>query len=839
MNLRFKILFSLFLFFLSEAIAFSQDAKITGKVYDFQTREALPFVNIKYKGGKPFTTSDVDGNFSITAEGPSDSLEVSYIGYKTKKVKIKRNVSQTLNISIEPDVLSLKEVVILPGENPAHRILRKVIAHKPEHNRDKLLSYEYEVYNKIEFDLNNIPPKIKEKKILKPIKFVFDYIDSTSITEKPFLPLLLSEALSNYYWKKSPRFKKEIIKASKISGMQDKSMTQFMGEMYQNVNIYDNDILVFGKQFPSPISDHALLYYKFYLIDSLYLDNHRCYQLQFKPKWKQELCFTGNMWVADTSFAVKRLEMSLPNDINLNFVKTLGVVQEYTVADSMWMLSRDRLIVDFKLDEYRKKSLTAGFYGRKTTSYTNIVINKPRPDDFYSRMENIIVLDSADKHTDEFWKQNRHDTLSKNEKQIYKMVDTIKSLPIYQSYYNWIYFLANTYKPWGYVEIGPYHKIYSKNVVEGNRFRLGGRTSDKFSKWVELSGYGAYGTLDKQFKYSTTFRTYITKKPRQILSLGYKDDVEVLGQSPNAFTPDNILTTIFRRRPLSSLTKVQQALTSYEFEPHQGLNMKFFFINRVMTPLGGFTYQYHIDDTTLGTQNNIISSELQALIRFAYNEKYIEYTFSRASMGTRYPVVTLLYTYGMKGIFQSNYEYHKLSLNINDRFRINPLVGYTDYIVEAGKIFGTVPYPLLTLHGGNETIIYDPYAYNMMNYYEFASDQYVTAQVFHHFEGFFLNHIPIMRRLKWREVVSAKWLVGSISEKNQNVFVFPSTLTSLNQGPYYEVSAGVENIFRFFRIDVLWRLSYIDKNYVSFYTAASGDKKVPIVGVRGSLQINF
>jgi hypothetical protein len=503
------------------------------------------------------------------------------------------------------------------------------------------------------------------------------------------------------------------------------------------------------------------------------------------------------------------------------------------------MLSRDRLVVDFKIDEYRKKSLTVGFYGRKTTSYTNFVINKPHTEDFYNLLDNILVLDSADKRDDAYWTKNRIDTLSKNEKQIYKMVDTIKKLPVYKSYYNWVYFLANAYMPLGYFELGPYHKTYSYNAVEGNRFRFGGRTSDKFSKWVELNAYGAYGTLDKTFKYNALFRTYITKKPRQILSLGYKDDLEVLGQSPNGFTSDNILATVFRRRPLTSLTKVQQTLTGYEWEPHQGFNTKFFFINRVMSPLGGLKYLYHINDTTLGTQNNIISTELQAMIRFAYNEKFVEYTFSRTSMGTRYPIVQLLYTYGMKGVLKSHYEYHKLSLNVNDRFRINPLIGHTDYIIEAGKIWGTVPFPLLTLHGGNETIIYDQYAFNMMNYYEFASDQYLTLQVFHHFDGFFLNHIPLMRKLKWREVVTAKYLVGSIEEKNRTLLLFPTTLTSLNRGPYYEVSAGVENIFRFFRIDVLWRLSYIDKDYIKFYTSASGDKKVPIVGIRGSMQINF
>ncbi|MBI4930675.1 MAG: carboxypeptidase-like regulatory domain-containing protein [Bacteroidetes bacterium] len=831
---------------LSSVFSFSQETKITGKVYDSQTREALPFVNIKYKGGKPFTTTDVDGNFSLITLTPSDSIEISYIGYKTKKLKVKKNSAQALSISLDPDQFTLNEVVILPGENPAHRILRKVIAHKDQNDKEKLSSFEYEVYNKIEFDMNNIPPEWKKKKVLKPIKFVFDYIDSTSVTEKPYLPLLLSETISEYFYKKNPRFRKEIITASKVSGVQDKSISQFMGEMYQNVNIYDNNILVFGKQFPSPISDNALNYYKFYLIDSVFVGNNRCYQLQFKPRRKQEFAFAGNLWIADTTFAVKRLDMSVPDDVNLNFVKALAVVQEYSQIkkDSLdeagtWMLSRDRLVIDFKLDDNRKKPRQAGFYGRKTTSYKNFVINKPREDDFYNRTDNLVVQDSAELKDDKFWEKARHDTLSKNEKLIYHIVDTVKSMPIYRTWYNWIYIFVTGYKQFGKLEFGPYYKTYSYNDVEGHRFRAGFRTSDDFSRWVEFSGFGAYGTKDETFKYNLAFKSFITKKPRQIVYLDYKDDLEILGQSANAFTSDNIIATAFRRTPLNNMTSIQQSKIGYEWEPFPGFNTKLFLTNRVMTPKGIQSYKYVNDSNDTLSLNNIISSEAKAQIRFAYNEKYIEYTFARTSTGTRYPVVTLNYTYGAKNILKSDYEYHKLALNINDRFRTMPLLGYTDYIIEAGKIFGTVPYPLLELHGGNETVIYDAYAFNMMNYYEFGSDQYLTVQAFHHFDGFFLNHIPLMRKLKWREVISAKGLIGDITKENKNSLLFPGTLSSLNKKPYYEVSAGIENIFKVFRIDALWRLSYTDKEYKAAYALKSGGKHVPEFGIMWSLQITF
>lgn len=838
LNFPKGLLFGTMFFLLVAGSVLAQETKIVGKVFDAATQEPLPFVNVKFKGGKPFTTTDIDGNFTLTTSAPTDSIEISYIGYRIKKVAVKKNVVQKPNIYLETDQLTLGEFVVLPGENPAHRILRFVIAHKEENNKEKLSSYEYEVYNKIEFDMNNIPPEWKDKKILKPIKFVFDYIDSTSVTEKPYLPLLLSESVSDYFYRTAPRLKKEIIKASRVSGIEDKSISQFMGEMYLDVNIYDNNILVFGKQFPSPISDNALNYYKFYLIDSVFVGENRCYHLQFKPRRQQEFAFSGNMWIADTTFAVKRLEMTIPTDVNLNFVKALNVIQEYShvVTDSAvnkmnWMLSRDRLVVDFKIDDNRKKSRQAGFYGRKTTSYKNFVVNKPRAEDFFNRVSNIQVLDTAIRKDESFWVQARHDSLSENEKQIYQMVDSVKSLPIYRTWYNWIYIFLTGYKEMGKVELGPYYKVYSLNGIEGHRFRAGFRTSDKFSTQKEFSGYLAYGTKDESFKYNLGFKTFITKKPRQILYLDYKDDLEILGQSTNAFSTDNILATIFRATPINNMTRVQQGKIGYEWEPFQGFNVKSYMIHRTMVPLGTEQYNKVGDNSDTIPVSNIVSSEGNVLFRFAFDEKYVDYTFSRTSVGTKYPVLSLFYAFAPKDVLGGDYQYHRLSFNISDRFRTMPLLGYTDYVVEVGKTFGKVPYPLLNLHGGNELSIYDPYAYSTMNYYEFGSDQYLTAQVFHHFDGFLLNHIPLMRKLRWREVVTAKAIWGSIRNENKDVIIFPATLSSLGKGPFVEASVGVENIFKVFRIDAFWRLSYIDKAYETAYeaTAASRIRKFKVL----------
>jgi hypothetical protein len=806
--------------------AAQQTTKVSGKIVDAITREPLPFVNIIFKGTTVGGTTDVEGNYSISTTVHVDSIIVSYVGYNKLTRAIKNGATQELNLGLSQGI-DLLVVEVRPGENPAHRILRKIIANKDKNDREKLDAYEYEVYNKVEFDLNNLSEDFKNNRLLEPFSFIFDNIDSTNAKEKPYLPVFMTEALSDYYYRKNPRARNEVIKASKVAGVENASVSQFMGDMYQNVNIYDNNILVFGKNFISPISDNALLFYKFYLIDSMVIDGHKCYQLQFKPKRKQELAFVGNLWAADTSFAIKQIEMSIADDANINFINSTSVVQTYTQVDSTWMMQKERLVIDFNpFPVEQKKKAMMGIYGRKTADYSNFKINKPHEDKFYSITDNLKVDENAFKRNDEYWEQHRHDTLSKNEKQIYKMVDTLQSLPVYRTWIDVIQIFVTGYKIKGNFEYGPYYNLFSTNEIEGNRFRFGGRTSNQFSKWYELSGYVAYGTRDEKFKYSLGIRSFITKKPRTMVGMYYKNDNEILGQSQNGFTTDNILASVFRITPLRNMTNVKQVNAYIEHEWFTGFNTKLSFYNRTMMPLADFHYEYFKTRNEIGFKHDITTSEIRILARLAYDEKYVEGEFTRVSLGTHYPILQAQYTIGMKDLFGSDYNYHKLTVNVDDRIRINP-IGYFDYILEYGKVFNPLPYPLLELHGGNETYIYDIYAFNGMNYYEFVSDEYASATISHHFEGFFLNRIPLMRKLKWREVAGAKALIGRVKNENKQLLIFPDHLYALDRGPYYEASVGIENIFKIFRVDAVYRLSYLDN-----------PKAIPF-SIKASLQFSF
>ncbi len=793
-----------FLFFLPFVL--NAQYTIRGKVFSIENKEALPFVPVLIKGTTIGAQADFDGNFIIKTSKLGDSVVASYVGYKRLARPINKNLTeQDINFPLESiGGLALDEVVVKAGENPAHRIVRNCVKAKEKNNRNNFESYEYETYNKLEFDLNRIPKEMRDKKILKPIAFVFDNVDSTFSTEKPSLPFFIIENLSQFYYKKNPTRKKEVVIASKITGIENASVSQVLGDMYQNINVFDNNILVFNKQLPSPISENGLFYYKYFLEDSAFENNQYIYHIRFKPKRVQELSFSGNMWIADTTWGIKRLEMSLPKDANVNFINSVNIVQEFSYTDSIWMLSKDRLVIDFAPT---KKAI--GFYGRKTTSYKKIKINQPKDDKFYEFADKIIVEDGAMKKSDEFWAENRHDSLTQRELKIFKMIDTIQSLPIYRTWVDVFYLLVAGYKKINNFEIGPYSNLVSYNKVEGLRLRFGGRTSEMFSKWYELNGFVAYGLLDEKFKYAIGFKSFLTKKPvRQIVGANYKSDYEILGQSTNGFSQDNVLASFFRTNPLTNLTRVDHAEGYYEREWFPGLITRGTIVGRKFTPLGSNKYLYVKRDGAIGEREYINNTEARINIRFGWKEKFVGEGFSRLSIGTHYPVLQINYAKSLQNAFKGEYDYHKLVVNVSDRIRITPILGYTDYVLEGGKIWGAVPYPIMQLHGGNETYLYDYMAFNMMKYYEFASDQFVSAALYHHFEGLFLNKIPLLRKLKWREVATIKTVWGTVNEQNRKTLLFPSTLKALDKGPYAEASLGVENIFKVFRVDAFWRLNY-------------------------------
>jgi hypothetical protein len=805
--------------------SFSTFAQVTisGHVTDFLTNEPIPFVNITFKDVPGGARTDFNGNYTITADNPSDSLIASYVGYHKVVVKIsKTKPVQTFNFSLKINKIDLHEVIVKAGENPALILLRKMQANKDKNDRNNLSAYQYEAYNKMEFDINNISQTFKNRKILKPFAFIFDKMDSSESNEKPFLPIFISESLSDVYYTKDPSNKKEFIKATKVSGLENASINQFMGDMYQNINLYDNFIPMFNKGFVSPIANVGTLYYKYYLIDSTFFENQWCYKIKFKPRRKQDLTFVGDFWVHDTTFAIKKINMRVSEGANINFIEDVVIAREYErTNNTSWMVKKDVFVVNFLGDKDQM-----GFIGRKTTSYKDIVIDQPKPPAFFKGSESVVVADDAREKDPAFWMHARHDSLAKREKAIYQMVDTIKTLPAFKTYLDLITLFVTGYKELGMVEIGPYFNIYSYNGVEGHRFRFGGRTSSNFSTNLILDGYVAYGTLDEKVKYGGGFQYYLSKKPRISIGGSYKNDVELIGASQNAFKQDNILASVLRRIPFTKLTAVVQEKVFYERDWWPGFSSRVSFTHRRFAPRGTLNYDYYRHpDLQTDVTNHIRTSDIAFYTRFAYKEKFLEGKRNRISLGTKFPILQMEYVVGIKGLIGSNFNYQKIKFRIEQKVRLSP-IGYLWLYAEAGRTFGILPYPLLEVHSGNETYTLDKFAFNLMNYYEFISDKYASMQVTHHFNGFFLDKIPLMRKLKWREVATFNGIIGGMSAANRNINVNKNSFYTLEK-PYMEAGLGIENIFKLIRVDAVWRLTHHDH------------PNTAVFGIRANLQILF
>jgi hypothetical protein len=793
-------------------VSVAQSTSVSGRVTDARTGEPLPFVSIAFIDSRIGTTTDMEGRYTIETYYATDSIRVSSVGYTPRSVAVRKDRAQVIDIALEPSNVELAEVVIVPtGENPAFAILRRVIQHKPVNNREKLAAYEYEAYNKIEFDLNNITEEFTQKKLFRPFAFIFDNIDSSGA--KPYLPIFMTETLSEVYYRQKPRTRKELIRGTKVSGIENESVSQFMGDMYQNVNIYDNFLVIFGRNFVSPLADGGKGFYDYYLTDSAFVGKYWCYKLEFKPKRPQELAFAGEMWINDTTYAVRRIEAGIPAGANLNFVEGFWVRQEYDqVQNEVWMLTRDELVVDLNVvrDAGKpNKNPVQGLYGRRTASYQDFVINRPKEEEFYAGAEEVVMVVDAASSENAYWEEHRHMELSAKEAAVYHMVDTMKTIPRFRTYIDIIQTVVTGYYPMGDLELGPYFTTYSFNAVEGNRFRVGARTSSQWSRRVELEGYLAYGTKDEDFKYGFGGKTLVSRDPRIIVGAYFKRDIEQLGQSVGAFREDNILSSLFRRLPNDKLTLVDDYYGFVEREWFMGFSNTFGVRHRTMFPRGSLSYVRYSDAAEPEVINSITTTEVFLNTYFAYKEKYMSGDFTRVSMGTRYPVLQVHLVHGFKGLLDGDYDYTKVIARVQQRLQLGAL-GFFRYTVTAGKVWGTLPYPLLLINAGNETFYYDDIAFNTMNFFEFINDRSATLFLEHHFDGLFFNRVPLFRRLKWREVVGFKTAVGDLDDKNREEMELLPFMYDLSDGPYAEVSLGVENILKVLRVDAIRRLTYLD-----------------------------
>jgi hypothetical protein len=807
-----------------------QDLSIRGTVRDRHSEEPVPFATVRFLRTEFVKLGDSSGGFSFRLrKWPSDTLLFSYAGFEDTYVRIdtsQRNISLTVDMERARPV---SEVVVKGRINRGLLLWRRIVRNKPLNDRSRFSNFGYELYNKLEIDLNKVDRDRMQKGILppKPFKFILENIDSTS-GEAPFLPLYLTETLSEYYYQQEPRKTREVIKASKTVGVRNESVTKLLGGMYQNVNVYSNFIPVFDLQFVSPLSDNGDAYYSYKVPDTQFVGGKRFFHLVFQPKNKGGNTFQGDAWIADSSYAVQKMNLRLSPGANVNFIEKLSLVQEFQrLNDTTWFLAKDKFVADFTL--LGKKTL--GFIGRKTTTYRNVTVNGPSVTEALGadRLKETVTLgDRALDRPDSFWVDRRHEPLDRNEASIYRMVDTLLRSPAFKTYSEWLNFIGSGYRNMGNFQIGPWFNWVSYNIHEGYRTRFDLGTNSNFSKKVYLSGYLAYGFRDRALKGKLEGIYQFSRSPRHRIHAMWKDDIDFGQTYFDDVSFDNVFTLAVRKDQVPiKLIRIEHAMLEYFREWRNGFSVMLSANRKTFDPLLNLPEASAYPMPNTGDAFN--NFELSVRLRYAYLEKFVETEFFRTSLGSDYPIVELRLSRGVPGVLRSGYAYTKLNLMVSDYKKVPPL-GSLYYNLYAGRVFGTLPYMLLNIPPGNEIYYYNPYAFNLMNRYEYLMDRYAGLHVEHNVGNGLFRYLPFNRILKFRQFWNVKMIWGDMSAENRALNLKPGYgFTGLGGRTYAELGTGIDNILRFFRLDLVWRVA----------PTPMPEERYKRFGVFGSFRVGF
>ena len=776
---------------------------IIGTVQDAHSEEPVAFASVSFPGTTIGQLTDTSGNFSLRLhEWPGDTLVITCVGYQPFHLYIPRERdSVQVVIALERGTYN-EGVRVKVKVNRGLLVWRKIVQNKPRNDRYRFQNFSYELYNKLELDIKNVNfKKITRFKPLRPVgELINQNVDSSEGIK--YLPTYLTEALSDYYYQKKPLKRREVIKAANTNGVKNESILQFLGGMDQNVNIYNNFIAVFDKQFVSPASDNGDLYYDYRVTDTVLMNDQRFYRLVFSPRRKGTNTFEGDCWVHVGSFAIQRMNLRLGKDANVNFLENLSLIQEYRlIDDTTWFLSKDKFVAD--ISPIGKNS--PGLIGRKTTTYRQVKVNDPSVIaelDKNKIMEEVITLSGAAAKDKEFWSGARHEELSRNEAAIIRMIDTLTNAPVFQKLARRLNFIATGYVNVGNVEFGPWYNWFTANSWEGFRMRFDLGSNKKFDKHWWWHWYLAYGFGDKKLKGKAELFYLPQKHPRRYWYASYTNDLDFGQNYYGEVTADNVFALAIRKPnvPVKFL-KVNEKRFEFFNEHRSGFSELFAATHKAFTPLRNIPVRDSFP--ARDGRSALTSFEISMRLRFAYLEKFLETTFFRTSLGSPYPVGEIYLSKGIAGIFRSSYHYTKLSGSISDNIKIPPL-GNISYQVYGGRTFGRLPYVLLDIAPGNELHYYNKYAFNMMNRYEFIHDKYLGINFEHNVGNGIFRLIP---KLKLRQFWTVKTLWGGLSEENRAYnFKEGHSFKTLNGNTYMELGTGVDNILRVFRIDFIWRV---------------------------------
>ncbi len=821
--------------------AWAQTTKVRGRITD-EEGEGIPFAGVYFKGTTVGITTDMDGWYNLENKHLSDTVLVAQIlGYDTKETVVRPGQFSNVDFVLKLTDNRLTGARVKADNKRAKALLANIQKNRYRNDPENHPAYTSRIYNKMELDLTHPQEQLDFRSFRKNFGFVFDYIDTSSVSGVPYLPVMISETLAERRHRRSPELDSETILANRMSGIDPDAnnlLSQFTGSMHLKVNFYQPYINAFDVLFPSPIIESGMMFYNYFIIDSTIVDGRKTLLVRYHPKALVSTpAFDGEMRIDAEDYAIRSIHANMKNTTNVNWLKNLVLDAEYQrMEDSTWFYKSDSFYADLALS-MRDSSKLLSFIARRETQHLDV--------EFTCRegreAATVKVAPDASSKEAEFWAEVRPSPLSEKEENVYEMVDRIKTVPVFNTMYDIIYTLVNGYLEIGKISIGPYNNLYSHNNMEGARPQFGIRTSPSFSKKDRLTAYIAYGIRDHTFKGGGKWEHLWSRDPERKLTVNAKYDVYQLGSGLNSISQSSLFGTLLGGGHSSRLCMMSGFSVNYRHEFSMRVNAeagvdlrRYYPVEKAWVPPVNQVPMYRPDGTAF---ENVASNEMYVSLRFCKNDVVSRGLFTKSYLHSDYPAITVTLAGSVPGLRKNDYGYLRPEISMRWSPRVPPF-GISRLYMKAGTIVGTVPYPFLHLHEGNSTWSFDRTSFACMDYMEFVSDSWFTVYYNHCFNGFFLGYIPLIRRLGLREEFSFKMAYGALSDKNNGditaipaekmkaPMVFPYGSSALGKVPYVELGAGISNILKLFRVDCFWRVTHRNERTVVIDSKSEFGQKV-------------
>ncbi len=831
-------IFILLLLILLPSKAGAQTTTITGVVTDSITEAPLSFISVFLGGTTSGVMTDENGRYTIrTSRTDFSEVGATSLGYREKRIPVKPGGTHVVNFALRPSDYILKDVNIKPKKekysrknNPAVEFVKKLIARRDENNPENHDFYSYEQYDKMTMALNDFSEEKKDKWIFKNFQFLFDFVDTSEITGKPILTVSIREKVSKSYYRKNPKQHRQKVEGVYHEGVDDmfsrEGITAFYNEVFKEIDIFQNNITLMLTRFVSPLSTLGPAFYKYYLGDTLMLDGEKCLKLQFVPFNSESAGFVGTLYVTlDSTYFVKKLDMAVPKDINLNFVEDLIISQEFTrTADGTRIKTKDDMVVEFQMMPGTPK-----LYTRRLAMYRKHSFEQPVEQDvmaLFNQEKRVVVDEMAEVMPASFWDDNRQAELKKKEGMVSQLLEKLRSNPVYYWLEKIIKILITGYvetnedKDLSKFDFGPMNTTISGNTVEGARLRVGGFTTANLNKHWFWKGYVAYGFRDHRVKYSSRVEYSFNEKnyspaeyPIHSLALTHTYDINQLGQQYQYTNKDNVFLAL-KRMSDTKTSYLQNTELSYQREHDFGFSY-------------GANLRYKIEESTRwvpfiensGKAHKYYNwAETEVHLRYAPNEKFYQTKGMRYPINRDAPIFFLSHTFSPKDFLGSSYMINRTDFRFSKDFWFSAF-GHLETEFQFSHVWNQAPFTMLILPNANLSYTIQEGSYSLLSPMEFVLDSYASWDITYFANGILFNRIPGIKMLRIREVLSFKGFFGNLSDKNNpllternpNLWRFPgeNAVYVMNpRRPYMEFGAGLDNIFKILRIEYVWRLTY-------------------------------